>query len=369
MNRFLALRPGRVALVLALALVLASAAVVAALAPTAPGNDLLDRPARVGVHADQAVLIGIAPAGHRLVAVGERGIVLLSDDGGSTWRQAQVPVSVALTAVSFATEKIGWAVGHGGAILRSDDGGEHWTTQLDGRAIGAIELAAVQAAGGDGAPRRIADAQRLVAEGPDKPLLDVAFADASHGIAVGAFGLALRTADGGRSWQSIRSHLPNPQGRHLYDVAIDGNVMLIAGEQGALFRSTDGGDHFEAVTTPYAGSFFGVLPGPGGELLVYGLRGNVFHSTDAGASWTRVELGQPITVTAGLRLADGRVVLVDETGRVLGSSDGGASFQPQAVARPFTFTGAVESGSGRLVLAGARGLTRHVMTPVAKTQP
>ena len=44
------------------------------------------------------VLQAITQAGQRLVAVGERGLVLLSDDAGKHWRQAQVPVSVTLTA-------------------------------------------------------------------------------------------------------------------------------------------------------------------------------------------------------------------------------------------------------------------------------
>ncbi|WP_085318288.1 WD40/YVTN/BNR-like repeat-containing protein [Derxia lacustris] len=362
MNRILRLRPGRVALVLAAALVLASAAVVAASAPAA---DLLDRASQPRLHAESAVLISIARAGDRLVAAGERGTLLLSDDNGAHWRQAPMPVSVALTALAFPTPQAGWAVGHGGVILHSADGGEHWSRQLDGRQLGALERAAAEASGD---ARALADARRLADEGPDQPLLDVAFADAQRGIAVGAFGLALATADGGRSWQSIRARLPNRLGKHLYDVSFDGERVLIAGEQGALFRSTDGGAHFEAVATPYAGSFFGVLAGEGGALLLYGLRGTVLRSSDDGASWTRIDLGQPTTVSAGLRLADGSLLLADETGRVLLSQDGGASFAPRAIEQPFAFTGAVQAGDGSLVLSGVRGLAR-LASPVAKAQP
>ena len=66
------------------------------------------------------------------LAVGERGIVLLSDDSGMTWRQARVPVSVSLTAVQFVDAEQGWAVGHLGVVLHTEDGGETWHKQLDG---------------------------------------------------------------------------------------------------------------------------------------------------------------------------------------------------------------------------------------------
>ena len=43
--------------------------------------------------ATASLLVDVARAGERLVAVGERGHVVLSDDGGETWRQSgSVPV-------------------------------------------------------------------------------------------------------------------------------------------------------------------------------------------------------------------------------------------------------------------------------------
>ena len=66
-------------------------------------------------------------AGSRLVVVGERGHVLLSDDNGASWAQASVPVRVLLTAVHMRGERTGWAVGHDATILRTRDDGETWT--------------------------------------------------------------------------------------------------------------------------------------------------------------------------------------------------------------------------------------------------
>ncbi|MFU0418243.1 WD40/YVTN/BNR-like repeat-containing protein, partial [Acinetobacter baumannii] len=76
------------------------------------------------------MLLDATRAGKRVVAVGEHGIVLLSDDEGKTYRQARtVPVSATLSAVSFADEKHGWAVGQWGVILATSDGGETWVKQ------------------------------------------------------------------------------------------------------------------------------------------------------------------------------------------------------------------------------------------------
>lgn len=325
--------------------------------------DLLDLPAPADHGARRSLLLGVSRAGDRLVAVGVRGVVLLSDDAGRSWRQARtVPVSVALTDVHFASANEGWAVGHSGVVLHSADGGETWTCQLDGNQAAALVLeearARLAAAGDDGAARELRDAERLVEEGPDKPLLGVHFIDARRGFAVGAYGLAFATADGGRSWQSVMWRIPNPRGKHLYQVQADGSDVLIAGEQGVLFRSTDGGASFQRLATPYAGTFFGALPLGANGLLAYGLRGNAWYSEDAGANWRRIDLAQPVTLTATLQLADGALLLADESGRLLRGDPAATRFVPLAVPLPTGLTGMTQAADGALVVSGARGLSR-----------
>lgn len=324
--------------------------------------DLLDLPAPSSARAQHSLQLAVSRAGERLVAVGERGSVLLSDDGGRSWRQARsVPVSVALTDVHFVDARDGWAVGHCGVVLHSGDGGETWQRQLDGRqAAQAIldEARARVAAGEEGAVAAQRNAEYLVADGPDKPFLGVRFADARHGYVVGAYGLALATADGGRSWQSLVGRIPNPRGKHLYRVDIAGERLLIAGEQGALLRSVDGGAHFATLRTPYAGTFFGALELGDDALLAYGLRGNVWRSGDGGASWQQVVLDQAVTLSAARRLGDGSLLLADEGGRLLRSADGGRSFAALALPPGSGLSGMAEAADGALILAGAHGLDR-----------
>ncbi|MDB6083610.1 MAG: glycosyl hydrolase, partial [Gammaproteobacteria bacterium] len=106
---------------------------------TAPGTsahaedvrpELRIQPAEHVAAANQEMMLSAALAGKRIVAVGNRGVVLLSDDDGKTYRQARtVPVSTSLTGVWFADAQVGWAVGHWGAILKTSDGGETWNIQ------------------------------------------------------------------------------------------------------------------------------------------------------------------------------------------------------------------------------------------------
>ena len=324
-------------------------------------RDALDQPSRHSERAKSAVLAAIAAAGERLVAVGEGGVVLLSDDNGRSWRQARaVPSSVALTGVRFASAKIGWAVGHSGVVLKTSDGGETWERQLDGKRAAAIELAAADAAAaGSAAPtRRQRDAQGLVADGADKPFLDLHVFDERHCFIVGAYGLAFGTRDGGQTWESMVGQIENPKGRHLYNVAAAGDSLVIAGEQGTLLRAVDGGQRFVALPIAYPGTLFGAIVGRDNSLVVFGLRGNGFRSTDQGATWSKVDFGLPVTLTAGIRLRDGRLAVVDETGRVLLSRDGGSTFAALDVAKMNAATGIAEATDGALVVSTQRGAVR-----------
>lgn len=324
--------------------------------------DQLERPAVLSPRALHLGAVAVARADRRLVAVGERGTILLSDDGGLAWRQAKfVPVSLTLTGVHFVDDKQGWAVGNSGVVLHSGDGGETWEKQLDGGQAAQIELAAAQASANDNdsaSSLRLREAERLVHDGPDKPFLDAWFEGQEHGVIVGAYGLIFATYDGGKTWQSLMGSLNNPRGKHIYAVRRFGNRWLLAGEQGALFRSDDEAHSFEEIETPYAGTYFGVLAGNHGELLVYGLRGNAYWSGDDGTNWSQVDTGSPTTLPAGTRLADGSLVLVDETGQVLRSFDGGRSFVPVPVPMPAPFTGVAESPDGTLVASSMRGMIR-----------
>jgi photosystem II stability/assembly factor-like uncharacterized protein len=325
-------------------------------------ESLLTEPASMSPRADKSVLLSLARAGDRLVAVGERGFVLTSDDQGRSWQQAQVPVSVTLTSVSFATPQKGWAVGHGGIVLSSEDGGRTWLKLMDGIQAADIELQAATEANSlqhsSKGERRVIEAERLVESGPDKPFLAVHFFDFRRGLVVGAYGLIFITEDGGQSWRSLMGNVPNPMGLHLYDICVVGSDLYLVGEQGIVFRSSDGAEQFERIETPYEGSFFGMQSSAEGDLVLFGLRGNVLRSSDRGEHWDWVDMAQPVTLTAGTRLNNGDLVLVDETGGVLRKAGRGTPFAPVPVDQPSAFTAVLQAADGALITSGIRGITR-----------
>ena len=327
-------------------------------------RDPLDVPARASKNAVRGMLSDVVRVAEgRYVAVGRRGLILVSQDGGVSWEQASVPVSTDLLSASFPDDKDGWAVGHGGVVLHTSDGGRNWERQLDGRALPDLMIHQYQQAahGGDeNAQRNLEEAERFKADGPGRPLLAVRFTDARHGMAVGAYNLAIRTDDGGRTWRPISDQLDNPRGMHLYGLAQINGELWIAGEQGTLLREDAKSRRFLQVKTPYPGSFFGITGKPG-HLFVYGLRGNALRSSDGGASWKALQTGTQSNLTAGTVLADGRLVLSAMSGEVLVSSDDGDSFArlPQRSAPQF---GLAPASSG-VVTAGALGVTKQAIPP------
>jgi len=327
-------------------------------APTAsPWRDPLDVAATPSPLAAKGALFGLARSRSRIIAVGQRGHVVYSDDVGATWQQSSVPVSSDLVAVSFpktdaAARAAGWAVGHDGVVLQSVDGGQSWTRQLDGRTLGDLLVAHYEKSGD---AKWLGEAKRFAAQGAENPFLDVCFLDAQTGYVVGAFGLVLRTRDGGRQWEPLLHATDNPKALHLYAVARIGNEVFIVGEQGLALKLDRNGDRFVALTLPYAGTLFGVT-GNERAVVAYGLRGNVVRSSDGGRTWASVATGVNVGLTAATIDERGRIVLVSQAGHVLVSNDDGASFAAAKVERPLPAAAVVGAGTGAVIVAGPRGV-------------
>jgi photosystem II stability/assembly factor-like uncharacterized protein len=319
------------------ALALAGAALCCGFETAFASVDLLKTPARRSALATRAMLLGIAISGRRLVAVGERGVILWSDDAGQSWTQASVPVSVTLVAVTFSDARNVWAVGHDGAVLHSVDGGQQWSLQFDGDSANAAVLAKRKAALQDArsdedkksAASALADLQESLGFGPSRPMLDVFFSDSQQGWVVGAFGQVFRTRDGGGHWSYEGDALPNPDGLHCNRVVrLPDGSLAIAAEGGKLFRTRDDGRNWQLQDTGYTGQLYGALPGGApGVLVAYGFAGHILRSVDDGQRWQEMPSPTKTSLIGGLKLADGRLLVVDRARRVVASDDDGASWR------------------------------------------
>ncbi|MEM5310357.1 YCF48-related protein [Paraburkholderia sp. JHI869] len=244
----------------------------AAFAGAAPDNAVKVVAAKHRADAEHSMVLGAALAGKRIVAVGERGVILLSDDNGEHFRQAQdVPANATLTSVAFADAQHGWAVGHWGVVLHTDDGGEHWREQRADTSV-------------------------------DQPLFSIAFRDEKHGWAVGLWSLLITTDDGGATWKTQQpgeSAAAGKSGLNFFSVfAGPEKDVYIAAEQGTVLKSTDDGANWQTLHTGYKGTLWSGVVAPDHTVYVGGLRGNLFASQDGGATWQSVPSGASNSITS-----------------------------------------------------------------------
>ena len=276
--------------------------------------------------APQRLLLDVAQRGERLLAVGERGHILVSSDGGGSWTQAKVPTRALLTGVYMHDAGLAWAVGHDAVVLRTRDGGANW---------------------------------ERVHHDPEaeRPLLDVWFADAERGLATSAYGELLVTRDGGDSWQ--KRAIREGDDFHLNQLAAakDG-TLYIAAEAGHLYRSDDGGETWLALASPYEGSFFGVLPLAEGPVLAFGLRGRLFVSQDRGRSWTRIETATEATLLSALQIGPRRFVVAGMEGTLVWGEIAGAPVRTDVRPDRQAIVAFAHGKGGGLLLVGEGGMRR-----------
>ena len=280
--------------------------------------------------ADQALLLDVTEVGSRILAVGEFGHVLISDDAGENWRQAEnVPTRNTLTSVYFIDNQTGFAVGHEATILKTTDGGENW------------------------------DLRNIETRG-ETPLLGVYFTDAQNGVAVGGFSYVFETKDGGNTWAQRTLIEDSYDDFHLNDIFADtkGNLFIPA-EFGTVYKSVDRGANWQTIVTPYDGSFWGGFGLANGDVLIFGMRGNIYKTSDSGKSWQKSKSPADQSLTGGLQLEDGRIVLTGLSGVVLVSTDNGANFTGGTRPDRLSFATVARGKDDTVLLLGDPGVKTH----------
>jgi photosystem II stability/assembly factor-like uncharacterized protein len=361
------------------ALVACVLAVPAQAADASAWPDPVDSPAQIMPLAAQSLLLGLARTPNGYVAVGAHGDILLSADG-KTWQQAQVPTRTTLIAVTAVGSDI-WAVGHDGVIVHSADNGVHWQMQRKD-------------------PWRAPSDDAPSDPSQGAPLLDVLFTDAQHGIAVGAYSLALRTEDGGEHWlpmtvaprpkddaddavdDAAASPSDDAKGKddkgqwtfdqnqlqigqeptpHLNAIARTGSgALFIVGERGAAFRSRDSGATWQRLQLPYDGSMFGVIGFEADHVIAFGLRGHVYESTDLGDHWSKLETGTELSLMGGAALPGDSAVIVGANGIVLTRAGTGQPLRSHTDQSAGTIAEVLPLGDGgEWLIVGEHGVSTY----------
>jgi len=292
-------------------------------------------------------------------AVGDRGVIWSTSDGGRRWQLQASGVTCRLESIHFVDRQNGWIVGgrsrpyspHSiGVVLRTTDGGRHWSL------VSRLQL---------------------------PWLRKVCFFDQKHGVAVGdstamyPTGL-FRTHDGGQTWVAAAGATANEW--LAGDFAFDGSGVLVAADQtavidgsrrpmqifrrkplglrqvrnvestlagvswlvgdgGAIRISRDGGATWKEPQdrTRHAARSqidFRAVATAGRGCWVAGAPGSiVLHSSDEGKSWSAALTGQTAPIHALFFLSQDRGWAVGAMGTILATRDGGRTWRSQRPAR------------------------------------
>jgi photosystem II stability/assembly factor-like uncharacterized protein len=266
-------------------------------------------------------------------AVGDGGILLETFDDAS-WEVRKV-TDRDLYAVSCVDNEVGWAVGARGFIGHTRDGGWSWPAQESGvtQTLHAVSFAfaadgsEVGLAVGDGATlvttRDGGASWTRVALESEATLRGTAITEgASLMLAVGDGGLVLRSSDRGASFGSYRI----PEATDLFDVALDaaGGLALAVDSAGHIWLSRDAAKTFQlehSAATALEGVSLG-RTGMLGSAAGSGLA--LLRSSDG--SWSNLPSDEALALHATLvGPREDRVYFAGDSGALLETVDGGRS--------------------------------------------
>jgi len=190
-------------------------------------------------------------------------VLLRTRDGGRTWQALRQPGMGAVLRLKFTDARNGWALCLpnglcGSGLLRTDDGGQDWTPvphrSLQPWTCGDVRdtgRGALVADGGMTAVLRGRDIQPGRCDIGLRRPAELRISADGKGVLAGEGGLLLTTADGGIRWEPPRAALPAAAAEiDFFAVATWGENVWVAGSPGhVVLRSSDGGKTWEAVST------------------------------------------------------------------------------------------------------------------------
>ncbi len=237
-------------------------------------------------------LFGIDAASDTVAwAVGAKGTVLKTTNGGATWTRQASGVDVTLYAVAAADANTAWAVGEEGTVIHTTNGGTTWNPQNSGTA---------------------------------NTLLGVTAADADTAWAVGFEGTVLHTADGGANWTAQA----NPSTSVLFgvDCADTSNVWAV-GIAGTVINSTDGGTNWATQTSGTTETLYGISAVDASTAWAAGSTGTVIHTIDGGANWNAQDAATEDTLKAVKGTDANHAWLAGSSGSIYETEDGGNNWE------------------------------------------
>ncbi len=241
-------------------------------------------------------LMAITFKGNIGIVVGDRGVILKTEDNGNTWREVHPAVySYVLNDVFFPTATVGYAVGSQGVILKTTDAGETWTpipTDVTNNNLYGVYFVSAQRGfvvgdrgtilvtdnGGDDWDVRFANTYAT--------LKDVYFTDVLTGYAVGHWGVILKTTNSGNTWEKI---VENPNYSFNKVVFTNLNTGYVFGEYGLAWKTEDAGASWNELNIGSPFSVYGAIFPTTQWGFIAGDYGLLKRTMDGGATWTDIK--------------------------------------------------------------------------------
>ena len=241
-------------------------------------------------------------------AVGSKGALLATEDGGRTWKAKPRPSEAGLRDIYFLDELNGWVVCEPNLyelktkddprtyLMNTTDGGENWNrVDIGGADVDARLVRAVFSPGGRGwtfgehgaiftSHDSGANWTRLRA--PTRHLLlGGTFIDDYRGWVVGAGATILQTSDGGETWH--QSQLPDAKGvRFTATSFVDNRLGWAVGSGGNVYRTINGGRTWRSQNSSVSVDLFDVKFLDAVEGWAVGAEGTLIYTQDGGLNWT-----------------------------------------------------------------------------------
>lgn len=269
----------------------------------------------------RSTLTAVDAVGNHAWAVGHDQVILHSADGGLTWeRQHVAPFSeenlddprngAPFLDVMFLDGNTGFAVGAYGLMLRTDDAGTTWT---------AVPITAQSEAEAD--EEEVAEAddswtfsdEDLMLEEESNPHLNGIAVTGSGALFIAAErGSAYRSRDGGATWERLQ--LPY-DGSMFGVIGYDGDHVLLYGLRGHVFESMDLGDSWSEVATGTELSLQGGAALNGAGAVLVGSNGLLAWRSDGSSDFQTAKLADAGSLASVLPVAgSGQLVCAGENG-------------------------------------------------------
>jgi photosystem II stability/assembly factor-like uncharacterized protein len=240
-------------------------------------------------------------------AVGSKGALLATEDGGRSWKAKPRPSADILRDIYFSDEHNGWLVCERNVyelktkedprtyLMNTTDGGEHWNrvniggADVDARLVRAVFSPSGRgwAFGEHGAVFTSHDsgANWTKLQAPTRHLLlGGTFIDDYRGWLVGAGTTILQTSDGGETWH--RSKLPDARDvRFTATSFVDNRLGWAVGSRGIVYRTVNGGRTWQAQNSTVSADLLDVKFIDALEGWAVGAEGTLIYTKDGGLHW------------------------------------------------------------------------------------